>query len=221
MTARYDGHADWYEATAAASATASREAILDLVPPGPGACLDLGCGTGLYADVLRERGWDVVGVDVSADQIRIAMGREPVVLGDGVRLPFADERFGLVAAFWVHGDVDDLGALLAETRRVLEPDGSLVLYGVHPCFNGPCVEARDDGGRIVHPTYRRSGWHESSPWWSADGIRHRVGVRHRTLAELFTDVLASGLELTGVVEPRDDPVPYILAITARRRSGDR
>ena len=214
-TARYDGQADWYDESASGSAEFSREAILDLIGPADGGepCLDLGCGTGVYAGILRDAGFDVVGVDVSSDQLRIARDREPVALGDAARLPFRSEGFGFVACIWVHGDLDDFGAVLAEARRVLRPGGRALVFGVHPCFNGPCVETREDRAWVVHPTYRRSGWHETSPWWSPSGIRYRVGVRHRTLAELLNDVLASGLELTSVAEPRDDPVPYVIALS--------
>ncbi len=48
------------------------------------------------------------------------------------------------------------------------------------------------------------------------GIRQAVGVRHRTLAELLNDVLASPLRLLRVEEPRDDPVPAVLALVAAR-----
>jgi len=48
------------------------------------------------------------------------------------------------------------------------------------------------------------------------GIRSRVGVRHRTLAELINDVLQSPLRLAQVEEPRSDPVPAVLALVAER-----
>lgn len=189
--ARYDGLADWYESTAGPSADYSAEALLDLLGDASGRCLDLGCGTGLYADVLRRAGREVIGVDLSQDQLRIAAAREPVTAGDASLLPFRDGAFDDVAAIWVHGDIDDLPATLREIARVLRPGGRLVLFGIHPCFNGPCVENRADGARVVHPNYRESGWHRSAPWWGTDGIRSNVGVRHRTLAELVNDVLQS------------------------------
>lgn len=113
-------------------------------------------------------------------------------------------------------DVDDLGAVVRESARVLRPGGAVVLYGVHPCFNGPCVEARDDGGQIVHPGYGIAGWHEPAPWWRPDGIRRRVGVRHVPLAELFTAVLGAGLRVEHVSEHGSGPLPYVLAISARK-----
>lgn len=126
------------------------------------------------------------------------------------------EGFPAVAAFWISTDVDDFRAVMREAARVLAPGGMLLFYGVHPCFNGPCVEVGGDGARIVHPTYRMAGWHESSPWWGTEGIRCRVGMRHVHLPELLSAFLDSGLSIQRVVEPRDEPVPFILAIIAQR-----
>lgn len=214
--ARYDGLAAWYEAIAQPSVDLSRRDLVNLLGPDDGLCLDLGCGTGLYGEILQGTGRTVVGVDISRDQLRLAKTREVVTAADASQLPFHDASFDDVACIWVHGDLDDLPKVLAEVARVLRPGGRLLLFGVHPCFNGPCVENHDDGGRTVHPNYRQSGWHQNAPWWSDGGIRQTVGARHRTLAELLNDVLSSPLHLLRVDEPRNDPVPAALALLAER-----
>jgi SAM-dependent methyltransferase len=214
---RYDGMADWYDSWARPSAESSRTELLSLMGPGGGLCLDLGCGTGLYFDVIRDCGRSVVGIDRSFDQLQIAQRRNrAIVQADAARLPFADRAFPAVAAFWISTDVHDFRAVMREAARVLRPGGMLLLYGAHPCFNGPCVEVGSDGTRIVHPTYRMAGWHESSPWWGTEGIRSRVGMRHLPLPELLNAFFDSGLSIQRVVEPRDEPVPFILAIIAQR-----
>jgi hypothetical protein len=91
-----------------------------------------------------------------------------------------------------------------------------MFYGVHPCFNGPCIENRPDGALVVHPTYRTAGWHKPAPWWRPGGVRERVGMRHVPLADLFHAFLDAGLAIERVAEPRDDPLPVVLAIRARR-----
>ena len=45
--ARYDGHADWYDGFIGQFAPRNEAELLDLLGPGDGNCLDLGCGTGL------------------------------------------------------------------------------------------------------------------------------------------------------------------------------
>src|SRR5829696_9478208 len=100
---RYDGLADWYdreigglEVTMTALHTLGR-----LVGTGPGTCLDLGCGTGIAIPGLLERGWQVVGVDLSGDQLRVARQRADapgavLVAADVAALPFADGCFDAV-----------------------------------------------------------------------------------------------------------------------------
>jgi hypothetical protein len=97
---------------------------------------------------------------------------------------------------------------------VLRPSGLLVLAGPHPCFNGPSFERSPDGGLIVHPVYLQSGWYTDAPGFG-DGIRRRVGFHHRTLSQLFNDLLTAGLSIRRVVEYGDDP-PFVLGIAAVR-----
>lgn len=215
MTARYDDQAAWYDEFAGPNAESHRVALHSLLGRGSGWCLDLGCGTGHYSDILRDTGRTVVGVDLSGDQLRYARPRNHrVIQASADRLPFADATFAAVAALWISTDVDDFAAVSREATRVLQPGGSFLFYGVHPCFNGPCVENRADGARIIHPTYRQAGWHAVSPWWGEDGIRRRVGMRHLPLAELFRAILDAGLQIGRVEEPRADEIPYTLAILA-------
>ena len=152
LAARYDGHADWYDDWNKPHVERNASAIGELLGPGDGLCLDLGCGSGHYFDVIAATGRTVVGLDYSADQLRIARRRSRrIVRGDAAALPFADGTFPTVATMWISTDVNDFGAVLAETARVLTPGGRLVFYGVHPCFNGPHVQWLDDGGVRAHP----------------------------------------------------------------------
>jgi SAM-dependent methyltransferase len=218
-TARYDGHADWYDAWNQPNAERNASDVLELLGPGDGLCLDLGCGSGLYFDILNGSGRTVVGADRSADQLRIARGRSRhVVQADAAALPFGDGIFPAVAALWISTDVDDFTAVLAEAARVLSPGGRLVFYGAHPCFNGPHTQVLDDGGVLAHPTYRLAGWHQEAPWWGPY-VRRRVGMRHHPLAELLNAFIATGLLIEHVAEPGDRPVPGNLAIRAHKPAG--
>jgi SAM-dependent methyltransferase len=217
-TARYDGHADWYDSWNQPHAEHNAAAIQDLLGPGEGPCLDLGCGAGHYFDTLAATGRTVVGLDYSADQLRFAARRSRrVVRADAAALPFADRTFPAVAAMWISTDVDDVAPVLAEAARVLTPGGVFVFYGAHPCFNGPHVEWLEDGGVRAHPTYRQAGWHQRSPWWGTF-VRARVGMRHHPLADLLNAFIVAGLVIEHVVELGDKAVPTILAIRARKRT---
>ncbi|TDW88172.1 pimeloyl-CoA biosynthesis protein BioC [Kribbella pratensis] len=218
MRARYDGLAEWYDERFGKDAEPHQPGLLDLLGPGSGPCLDIGCGTGRNFESIRASGRTVVGLDYSIDQLRRARMRTdgPLMHGDAAALPFADESFDTAITLWTSTDVDDFGAVLLEAARVLRPGGVLVVYGVHPCFNGPHVVYAEDGRRIVHPTYRQSGWHTESPWWSEDGIRRRIGMNHVPLADYLNAVISSGLAVDRFEEPGGYDVPHAFAFRAHR-----
>ncbi len=211
---RYDGHADWYDDYNREGAEANAVEIAALLGPGDGLCLDIGCGTGHYFDVIRSTGRTPVGVDFSSDQLRHARRRSPLIARtDAAAMPFRDGAFDTVLTLWISTDVDDFAAVLREAARVLAPGGTFLFYGVHPCFNGPHVQFAEDGVVMIHPTYRQAGWHTDAPWWG-ENIRRKVGMRQLPLAELLNAFAGAGLVVEHVAEPRESPVPWVLAIRA-------
>jgi SAM-dependent methyltransferase len=216
LRARYDGHADWYESWNKSAAEHNASEVLDLLGPGRGLCLDLGCGSGHYFGVLSASGRTAVGLDCSADQLRIARNRSRhLVQADAAAVPFANGTFATVVTMWISTDVDDFAAVLAEAARVLAPGGLLVFYGAHPCFNGPHTQQMDDGGIRAHPTYRAAGWHQESPWWG-ENVRKRVGMRHRPLPDLLNAFISAGLVIEYTTELGERAVPIALGIRARK-----
>jgi SAM-dependent methyltransferase len=223
--ARYDGLADWYDSfVRAAGLTAIElEAMTRLLGPGPGRCLDLGCGTGVSIEPLTDAGWSVVGLDVSSDQLRVARERTghlavSLIQGDAAALPFADASFDAVVSLLTHTDFDDFARVAAEVARVLVPGGRLVYVGPHPCFLAPTVERRADEPHLLHEGYRRRGWWHDAPGFrlGREGVRGRAGVNHLTLADFLNAIVVSGLRLQRVEEPGDEDYPVLLALAARR-----
>ncbi len=95
--ARYDGHAEWYDDWNRPHAECNAPDVQALLGGGEGLCLDLGCGTGLYLGAIAATGRTVVGLDRSADQLRIARGRSRhLVQADAAALPFGDRTFAAV-----------------------------------------------------------------------------------------------------------------------------
>jgi SAM-dependent methyltransferase len=91
--------------------------------------LDVGCGTGGNLSLLSQYG-DAEGVDVSPDALDFcrARGLENVKLGAAEELPYEQGRFDLVTALDVVEHLDDDVAGLREIRRVLKPDGRLLIF---------------------------------------------------------------------------------------------
>jgi ubiquinone/menaquinone biosynthesis C-methylase UbiE len=107
-----------------------RRFLLENVAPGDRA-LDLGCGVGDFTAALAEAGARAVGVDVAEAAVARAAARHPelefrLVPFDGP-LPLGDNSFDLVWSSEVIEHVADTARWLSEARRVLAPDGRLLL----------------------------------------------------------------------------------------------
>ncbi|UQU68780.1 demethylmenaquinone methyltransferase [Couchioplanes caeruleus] len=92
--------------------------------------LDVGAGTGVSTEELGRSGAYAVGADLSTGMLRAGRrsGRTvPLVAGDALRLPFADEAFDAVTISFALRNVVDTGAALRELARVTRPGGRLVV----------------------------------------------------------------------------------------------
>jgi SAM-dependent methyltransferase len=102
--------------------------------------LELGCGGGQNCVALARDGADVVGVDVSDEQIAFA---RRLAYDSGVEVQFeqgnaatldflADHDFDLILAVYLFPYIENAAAALAECARLLRPDGRLLISQDHP-----------------------------------------------------------------------------------------
>ncbi len=219
--ALYDGYAQWYDENIARFVQPATDAIQRLLGRGQGRCIDIGCGTGLHFPTLMGLGWAVTGVDVSADQLRLARERVGVevelVQADASDLPIADGTFDATLSAFTHTDVDDFEGLLREAARVLCQGGLLVYVGLHPCFVGPHSRFPGaEGVPTLHPGYRERRRYTDAPGISPNGLRSRVGAIHIPLGELVQSFLDVGFQLERLEELGERLYPPIIALQARR-----
>jgi len=90
--------------------------------------LDLGCGAGFLCNDLALLGHDVVGLDQAPDALEVAMRHDATrrvlyEVGDATAIPHADASFDAVCAMDFLEHVEDAGAVIAESARVLRPGG--------------------------------------------------------------------------------------------------
>ena len=95
-----------------------------------GLVLDVGCGGGLFLQMLRERrDVQVAGLDFSLDAAHVAWRRAgvPVMCGTLSRAPLADHSCAAITMFHVLEHLYEPSSYLEAAHRLLRPDGRLIL----------------------------------------------------------------------------------------------
>lgn len=124
--APFESHHQRYEAWFEKHEAAYISELLTLRPfvPWEGKGLEIGVGSGRFAAPLGVQ----VGVDPSAGMLVHAEQRGiEVVRGVAEHLPFANSSFDYVLIVTTICFVDSPARMLAEARRVLKPDGRVVI----------------------------------------------------------------------------------------------
>ena len=108
------------------------EVLLKNLPRRANIVLDVGCGTGIQSDLILRRGFEVVGVDIAGNLLRIASektkGKLACVEASGTHLPFVSSSFEMVICFYnVINHIPEYPLALKEIVRVLSTDGLLFL----------------------------------------------------------------------------------------------
>jgi ubiquinone/menaquinone biosynthesis C-methylase UbiE len=130
----FDGHAaaDSYDVFTPESNMRLIETCSRLAKLKPGARIaDLGCGSGVFTDLLRQQGYVPVGLDISPKLIELGKAKYPDVEfleGDVEHLPFPSASLdGVLLSGLVH-HLPDPARCAAEAFRVLKPGGSFVAF---------------------------------------------------------------------------------------------
>ena len=96
-----------------------------IVPAMQGKVLDVGCGESPYAHLLTAAS-SYTGIDiVYADRFGMTV-KNDIITFDGRTLPFSNEYFDHIICTEVIEHVEDPKAFVAELRRVLKSEGTLV-----------------------------------------------------------------------------------------------
>ncbi len=188
-------------------------ALAEVLGPGAGPVLDLACGTGIHAQVLRALGWTPFGIDLSRAQLRYASGRMPVIAAHASVPPLRPGALAAVSAVMCHTDIDDYAAACQALSSALQPGGIFAHVGVHPCYTGAFADRSDPARIIITPGYwRRERRFEA---WSSRGVRAKVGATHLPLGDLLSAFTRAGLVIERVLEA-GSPTPDILAVRSIR-----
>lgn len=93
-----------------------------------GRLLDIGCGVGDFLLHVQNKGWQVVGIEPSADAKAIAqqrLGFCPIAPAESKNLE--NEFFDVITLWHVLEHIDDLKTQISELFRLLKPGGRLII----------------------------------------------------------------------------------------------
>lgn len=160
-----------------------------------GAILDVGCGGGLFLNLLGERRRPVLGLDFSADAARIAWERNGVrvILGDLEQAPLREGSCAAITMFHVLEHVLAPQAYLDAARQLLGP-----------------------GGRLIVQVPNASSWQSrlfGARWNGLDVPRHITNFR---LGDLTSLLERSGFAVARVkhFSLRDNPAGFATSVAA-------
>ena len=206
----FDGHAeaDSYDVFTPETNTRLIDNIVRLGRFKPGQKIaDLGCGSGVFTDLLHQRGLNSTGLDLSPKLIALGLRKYPGIEfleGDVEKLPFADASIdGVLLSGLVH-HLPDPSRCAAEVFRVLKPRGRFVAFDPNrmnpfmwlyrdrssPFYSpvGVTPNERPVLARQIAAVFRKAGFMVETEYLSSLSYRYVASTRVRWLLPLYNAI---------------------------------
>ena len=200
-----DVYEELAEAYAAAVDTKPHNAYLErpatqsLIPDVSGKrVFDAGCGSGVYAEWLLDRGATVLAVDASPKMAAFTTartgGRADVRVADlALPLDFLEhESFDLILSPLVLDYILDWRAVFAEFYRVLRPGGHCIVSVTHPFSDFTYFRSK----AYFNTELVKSEWRGFKP------VRLHMPSYRRSLADTLNPLTGAGFRIETLLEPR-------------------
>ena len=191
----------------------------------PAALLDLGCGTGLLAQLLQDRGFAVTGVDLSEEMLRLArarsLGQTPEYLVGDIR---TFQRDGAFRAAFCFGDVlnhlleeSDLESLFASVFASLSDGGVFIADTTtlrayqSELWDSEALEDERDGLRVsLQSSFdqeTRLGWIRVTAEGESGKVTERMNQRYHPEPQVEALLKEAGFET--VIRQDFQPLPSL------------
>lgn len=205
LVEKYDS---WYDGKGKVAFETELAALRPLLPQLPQPWLEVGVGTGRFAQALGIPD----GIDLSAGLLARARQRGvKAVLGTGEEMPCESGSYGTVFMLTTWAFLANPGRVLAEIGRVLRDDGMLVnAYLDRGGKWGASYVEKGKQGHALHRYARFADHAEVTAAMAEAGFRVK-----KTVSTLF----AGPGETVQVEEPRDGLQPgasFVVLVAARR-----
>jgi SAM-dependent methyltransferase len=143
--------------------------------------LEIGLGYGTVGQTLAERGLDYHGLDISPGPVAMMVHRLALLghadavtrikQGSALAIPHPDESFAVVVSIGCLHHTGDLGAAVAEVRRVLRPGGQalVMVYNRHSYRRAVMLPVQTLRGGVWRNSRRRAEFMRAAYDSNADG----------------------------------------------------
>jgi len=118
--------------------------------------LDIACGTGYGSYILRGAGAKkVVGMDTSIETIEFAKNKYQsreleFKVGNILYIDFPESSFEVITCFETIEHVQNQNKALEELKRVLKPDGLLIISSPNRKLTSPCKSLHEQPDNLFH-----------------------------------------------------------------------
>jgi ubiquinone/menaquinone biosynthesis C-methylase UbiE len=187
--------------------------------PGGARVADLGCGSGVFTELLRQRGYQSIGLDISPKLVALGRRKYPdleLIEGDAENLPFQDASLDGVLLSGLLHHFPDPRRVAGEVRRVLKTGGRFVafdpnrmnpfmwLYRDHasPFYSsvGVTENERPVLAWQVAEVFRKEGFRVQTDYIAGIAYRYVASRRTRALLPLY-DFIDNVLFNLAIMQP--------------------
>ena len=203
----YDDFAERYAESARTkphNAEYDRPAVLSLLPDVDSKMvLDAGCGPGIYAEILLERGATVTAFDVTqkfVDITKARVGERATVFKHDIMQPFTfaeDNTYDVIICPLVLDYIEEWQPIFEEFRRVLKVGGVAVISHGHPMGDWNWLKRRKP--EVAKRYFDTEAF--SIAWGGFGDPKPVIHSFRRPLSAMLNPMIAAGLQLDYVLEP--------------------
>jgi ubiquinone/menaquinone biosynthesis C-methylase UbiE len=166
--------------------------------------LDLGCGTGIYAKILRRRGAVVSGIDISPKMIELAKQNLKGVrgadfkVGTVYKLPYKSGTFDIVLASLVVHYFTNMDKAFREIKRVLKKNGVFIFSTDNPVINiAHRIKGKPRRYRFFVDYFKEGKFYE---YWPRIGVR--MPYQHITFQTWIRTIVRNGFVIEDFVDSK-------------------
>lgn len=103
--------------------------LIEKLHPNKGKILDVGCSSGVFLNMAKDRGWEILGIDISKDFVNYAKKNFKLDIRYGFLKDFSfkENSFDVVTLWDLIEHVREPKELLKEVCKILKPEGIVLI----------------------------------------------------------------------------------------------